>query len=57
MKSIVKMGLSIGLALSLAACVTTRDRMLRYEQQCKEYGFKRNTDAMAQCVQKLDTPS
>jgi hypothetical protein len=44
-------------ALTLIGCTTPREIIQLYEQQCREYGFKPNTDAMAQCVQRLDKKS
>ena len=41
-------------ALVLMGCTTPKEILQFYERQCREYGFKPNTDAMAQCVQRLD---
>jgi hypothetical protein len=57
MKPITGLGLAIAVAALLIGCTTSKAIIQRYEQQCKDYGFKPNTDAMARCVQKLDTPS
>ena len=41
--------------ITLAACVTKKERIARYVEKCKQYGFKPETEAMANCVMKLDT--
>lgn len=43
--------------LGLIGCTTPKEIIQFYQQQCREYGFKPNTDAMAQCVQRLDKKS
>jgi hypothetical protein len=54
----IKAGLAVTCAaLILIGCTTPREIIQFYEQQCREYGFKPNTDAMAQCVQRLDKKS
>jgi hypothetical protein len=53
---IVRLALTVGVTASLIGCTTPRAVIDLYQQQCEAYGFKRNTDAMAQCIQKLDKP-
>lgn len=45
---------TLSLLLALGACVTPEERIARYEAQCRQYGFAAATEAMAQCIMRLD---
>jgi hypothetical protein len=41
-------------ALMLAGCMTAEERRAADEGRCRSYGFRPNTDAFAECLQRLD---
>lgn len=50
------LGLTLISALLLSSCqsMTPQERRALDERTCRGYGFKMNTDAMAQCLLQLD---
>lgn len=58
MKRAVSIALVIYAASLLSGCVKDihEARIRSYQQQCREYGFKPHSEAMAQCVERLDNP-
>lgn len=47
---------ALGLSAFLAGCttITPEERRAADEQACLDYGFRKNTDAFAECLLKLD---
>lgn len=44
------------LCLTLAACqtITPEEQRALDEQECRSYGFRPNTDAFAECLQRIE---
>lgn len=42
------------LALFAGACASTAEQRLADEARCRDYGFRRGTDAFAKCLQDID---
>ena len=41
-------------ALLLAGCQTAAERRAADEDRCRDYGFRRGSDAFAECLQRID---
>ncbi|KQZ79107.1 hypothetical protein ASD64_12155 [Mesorhizobium sp. Root157] len=42
------------LALTLAGCMTAEEQRAADEAKCRSYGFERNNDAFAECLQRIE---
>lgn len=42
------------LGLALAGCTTVEQQRTADEAKCRAYGFKVNTDAFAECLQRIE---
>lgn len=46
--------LALGAVLGGCATMTPQERRAADEKTCLSYGFRRNTDALATCLQRID---
>ncbi len=46
--------LALGATLASCATMTPEERRAADEKTCMSYGFRRNTDALATCLQRID---
>ncbi len=46
--------LALGATLAGCATMTPEERRAADEKTCMSYGFRRNTDALATCLQRID---
>lgn len=46
-------GLAASLALAGCTTLTPEERRALDEEQCRSYGFRPNTDAFAECLQRI----
>nr|WP_298101170.1 hypothetical protein [uncultured Shinella sp.] len=53
-KTLIRFAALAATALLLAGCQTAAEMRAHDEDKCRAYGFRPNTDAFAECLQRID---
>lgn len=53
-KMLIRLAALAATALFLAGCQTAAEVRANDEDKCRAYGFRPNTDAFAECLQRID---